>query len=84
MNGGYSMLDFSGVDLGNLGKKDGAYADTKAALATGKPIVINGIVNGVQAFSPIVAYGGIESTTSVFLSFFPVTIHIDKDDNITM
>ena len=84
MNGGYCLVDFTGVDLGNLGTVPGIYEATKSAIETGKPIVITGVVNGEQAFTPIVAFGGIESSTSVFLSFFPVTIHIANTDAITM
>ena len=84
MNGGYAMIDFSGVDLSNLGTKTGAYNSAKSAIETEKPIVIYGIKNGAQEFTPITAYGGIESATSVFLSFFPVTIHISNEDVISM
>ena len=84
MNGGYVMIDCTGVDLGNLSPVSGLYAKVKDALHTGKPIVINNIVNGEQSFSPIMSYGGIESETSVFLSFFPITLHIDNENNITI
>lgn len=84
MNGGYAMIDFTGCDLGNLGTVAGIYARVKAAIEGDKPIVLYGMVNGEQGFSPIVAYGGIESETSVFLSFFPVTLHISNADEITM
>lgn len=84
MNGGYSMIDFSGCDLGNLGTLTGIYKRTKEAIVTGKPLVLSGMVNGEQAFTPIVAYGGVESATSVFVSFFPVTLHISNTDAITM
>ena len=84
MNGGYAMVNFSGCDLGNLGIVPGIYEELKAAIETGKPLVLSGMVNGEQAFSPIVAYGGVESVTSVFVSFFPVTLHISNNDEITM
>lgn len=84
MNGGYALVDFTGVDLSDLGTKTGAYDEVSDALKTGKPVVIHGIVNGDQAFTDIVAYGGIESSTSVFLSFFPVTLHISNQDVISM
>lgn len=84
IKGGYAMVDFTGLDLSNPGTISGIYAKTKEALATGKPVVISGIVNGDQAFTPMVAYGGVESSTSVFLSFFPVTLHISNLDAITM
>lgn len=84
MNGGYAMVDFSGCDLGNLGTVTGIYEKVKAAIESGKPLVLHGMVNGEQGFSPIVAYGGVESETSVFVSFFPVTLHISNADEITM
>lgn len=84
MNGGYSMIDFSGCDLGNLGTVAGIYKRTKDAIETGKPLVLSGMVNGEQAFTPIIAYGGVESAASVFVSFFPVTLHISNADAITM
>lgn len=84
IKGGYAMVDFTGLDLSDPGTISGIYTRTKEALETGKPIVISGIVNGDQAFTPMVAYGGIESSTSVFLSFFPITIHISNLDAITI
>lgn len=83
-NGGYALVDFAGVDLSNLGKVDGIYEKTKAAIETEKPLVIVGVVNGEQAFTPIVAFGGKESASSVFVSFFPVTLHISNTDVITI
>ena len=84
MNGGYSMIDFSGLDLNNPGTIPGIYERAKNAIATGKPLVLSGIVNDEQTFSPMVAYGGAESETSVFVSFYPVTLHISNADEITI
>lgn len=78
------MIDFSGCDLGNLGTVAGIYKRTKDAIDSGKPLVLSGVVNGEQGFTPIVAFGGVESSTSVFVSFFPVTLHISNTDEITM
>lgn len=83
-HGGYAMVDFTGLDLSNPGTIPGIYAKTKAALSTGKPVVISGVKNGNQAFTPMIAYGGEESSTSVFLSFFPITLHISNLDAITI
>ena len=84
MNGGYAMIDFTGCDLGNLGTVTGIYQRVKAAIESNKPLVLSGMVNGEQSFTPMVAYGGIESAISVFVSFFPVTLHISNADEITM
>ena len=84
MNGGYAIIDCTGLDLGNPGTVTGLYAKTKAAIETGKPLVLSGVVNGEQEFTPMVAYGGIESSSSVFVSFFPVTLHISNLDVVTI
>lgn len=84
VNSGYVMIDCTGVDLGDLGTVDGLYDKVKNALSTGKILVLTGIVNGAQSFSNIVAYGGTESASSVFLSFFPITLHISSSDVVTM
>lgn len=84
MNGGYSMIDCTGLDLGNPGTVTGLYEKALNAIKTNKPLVLNNVVNGVQAFTPIPGFGGIESSTSVFISFVPVTIHISNADAVTI
>ena len=84
MKGGYATIDCNGIDLNNLGTVTGIYEKAKAAIATGKPLVLNGIVNNTQKFTDIVAFGGLESSTSVFLSFYPVTLHISNKDVVSM
>ena len=84
MNGGYVLIDCKGLDLNVLGTVDGLYAKVKAAVKAEKPIVLCNVVNATQAFTPIVAFGGEESSTSVFLSFFPVTLHVSSSDVVTM
>jgi hypothetical protein len=84
MKGGYATIDCKGIDLNNLGTVEGIYEKSKAAIDTGKPLVLNGIVNNAQKFTDIVAYGGVESSTSVFLSFFPITLHISNEDAVSM
>lgn len=84
MNGGYANLDCTGLDLGNPGTVSGLYAKAKAAIETNKPIMMYGLVNGEQAFTPVPAFGGVESASSVFLSFFPVTIHINSSNVVSI
>lgn len=84
MKSGYIIIDGTGIDLGELGTVTGLYTKVKEAIATNKPIVLENVVNGTQAFTPINAFGGVETSTSVFLSFFPVTIHISNLDVVTM
>lgn len=84
LNGGYAMIDCSGLDLGNLGTVSGLYTKAKNAVKTGKPLVLCNVVNGTQGFTPIMGYGGEESSTSIFISFFPITIHISNTDAVTI
>lgn len=84
MNSGYAMINCKGLDLGDLGTVTGLYDQVKNAVATNKPIVLNNVVNSTQEFTPITAYGGVESSTSVFLSFFPITLHISNEDVVSM
>lgn len=84
MNGGYCMVDCTGLDLGDPGTVNGLYQKVKDAVSTEKPIVLSGLKNSTQKFTPIVAYGGEESSTSVFLSFFPITLHISSSDVVTI
>lgn len=84
MNGGYAIINCTGLDLGDLGTVPGLYAAAKRAIGTNKPLVLTGIVNGDQAFTPMIAYGGEESETSVFLSFYPVTLHISNQNVVTI
>lgn len=82
--GGYVIVDGKGLDLTTLGKVDGLYKQIKDAVAIDKPIVIRNVTNNGQDFTPMYAYGGVESATSVFLSFFPVTIHVANTDVVTI
>lgn len=84
MNGGYVMVDCAGLDLSNPGKVAGLYERAKKAIETNKPIQLYGLKNSAQGFTPVPAFGGVESASSVFLSFFPVTIHIDSEDTVTI
>lgn len=83
MNGGYVIIDCSGLNLGSLGKVDGIYAKVKAAIDAEKPLYLGNVVNGTTKFSPIPAFGGVEEG-GVFVSFEPVTIHITTGDVVSV
>ena len=83
MNGGYSMIDCTGLDLGNLGTVTGLYEKAKAAINTGKPLVLKGVKNNTQEYSNIPAYGGIQSSTAVLLTFYPVKLRVSNEDVVT-
>lgn len=83
MNGGYAIIDCTGLNLGSVGKVDGIYSRVKAALDAKKPFYLGNVVNGSTKFSPIPAFGGYEDG-GVFVSFEPVTIHITTGDVVSI
>ena len=83
MNGGYALINAKGLDLNNLGKVDGIYNEILNAVNNNKTIVLCGVVNGAQAFSPITAYGGTEEA-GVFVSFGTTTLHVTSGDVVSM
>ena len=84
MNGGYVMVDCMGLDLGDPGTVSGLYAKVKTAISADKPIQLYNLKNSTKKFTPVPAYGGVESETSVFLSFFSTTLHISSSDVVTI
>ena len=84
MNGGYVMVDCMGLDLGDPGTVSGLYVKVKTAISANKPIQLYNLKNSTQKFTPVPAFGGVESETSVFLSFFPITLHISSSDVVTI
>lgn len=83
MNGGYALIDCTGLDLNDLGTVPGIYDSVRAAVVNDKPIVLVGVMNDEQAFSPITAYGAINGT-DIYVSFYPVTLHITNEDVVSI
>lgn len=86
MNGGYSMLDASGVNLLAAAKAtvSGIHAKAIAALATGKPIIMNNCTYGANVpTSPVPCFGHM-SSTSVVLHTAMLEITIDNADGVTI
>lgn len=68
MNGGYVLIDGTGIDFGSLGKVDGIYSKLQKAIATGKPCYLENCKNGSSEFSPIavyLAYSGTDIVISI-------------------
>ena len=84
-NGGYYMLDATGIDL-SANKKEtvtGIHAKVAKAYATGKPVVCYGIVNGSAKVAPLNVT--LEpSSTSYVITINATTATIDNADGITI
>lgn len=83
MNGGYALVDCTGVDLGDLGTVNGLYSKLDSAIKSGKFILLANVVNGDTSFSPIPAFGGYDDD-EIFMSFEPVTIHVTSSDVVSI
>lgn len=83
MNGGYALVDCTGVDLGDLGTVNGLYSKLDSAIKSGKFILLANVVNGDTNFSPIPSFGGYDDD-GIFMSFEPVTIHVTSSDVVSI
>jgi hypothetical protein len=82
-NGGYAIIDCKGLDLANPATVAGLHDSIKAGVENGKVLVLENTKNGTTNFSPITAYGGFEDG-GVFVSFFPITMHVSTSDVVTI
>lgn len=82
MNGGYTILDAGGIDLTETDPQEisGAWNRTKAAIATGKPIIAHNCFYGSAPVSPVPVFGWKIANDEVVLVGATLHIHV-KDDN---
>lgn len=53
MNGGYFLVDCTGLDLNSLGTVNGIYDKMLSAVASGKLVLLGGIKNSTAAYTPV-------------------------------
>lgn len=83
MNGGYALIDCTGLDLNDLGTVGGLYSKLDNAIKSGKFVLLANVVNDTTKFTPIPAFGGYDDN-GIFMSFEPVTIHVTTEDVVTI
>lgn len=85
MNGGYIMIDATGLDLAVSTAQTiaGIYARFTAAITTGKPIMLCNAVSGSTPITPAYIDGGEVSGNYVF-SLGTATLTITSSDAITV
>ena len=81
IKGGYSMVDATGLDLGNPVKVDGIYNKLLTAYKADKLVVIENAKNGTAKFTPIAAFLAMESTT-IILTIMNLPYRVSSDDTI--
>lgn len=86
MNGGYFMVDAKGVNMSaaEASKVDGLYTAVYTAMDSGKPVMLNNVLNGSDGlYTPIFVACSLSGTT--------ITVHtphksftIANDDTVTI
>lgn len=85
MIGGYSLVDCTGLDLGNLAKVDGIYNKMLTAYKSNKFVLCANVKNGTSKFTPIPAFLATEVVSSkvvIVLTIMNLPYRISDDDTI--
>ena len=86
LKGGYTLVDCTGLNLGNLAKVDGIYNKMMSAYKENKFTLCANVVNGSAKFTPIPTFLAIEvdgSTTTIVLTIMNLPYRISADDTIS-
>lgn len=84
--GGYTLVDCTGFNLGDVGKVDGIYAKMGDAYKANKLVLCANVVNGNAKFTPIPAFLATETVSSkivYILTIMNLPYRISDDDTIS-
>ena len=84
MNGGYTLLDCTGLDLTKETSQSitGSWEKAKTAISTGKPIVAVGSVYGTGVpVSPVTCFGWYIASDEIVIVGATLHIHVKDDDS---
>lgn len=87
MNGGYVMIDCTGVDLTKGSTEQnvsGIYSRTRECMASGKPIVANNCVWGTNGIVTPIAVMAIQFPGYIIVTASTLQIVITENDVITI
>ena len=85
VKGGYSCVDCTGLNLGNLAKVDGIYNKMLTAYNSNKLVLAENVVNGSAKFTPIpvfLATETVNSSTVIVMTLMNLPYRISPDDTI--
>lgn len=82
---GYILVDLTGIDLAaeSAATVSGAYAKVSEAIATNKPIIIEGLINDDISISPVSAVVYTD-TDGIEIEFNTTKITISSADSVTI
>lgn len=85
VKGGYSLIDCTGFNFGNLTTVDGIYNKMLTAYKAGKVVFCANMKNGNAKFTPIPAFLATETVNSkivIVLAVMNIPYRISDDDSI--
>lgn len=86
-NGGYILVDVTGLDLSDSSPQSitGIWDKAVSAMATGKPIVVGGCVYGTGVpVSPVTCFGWYLDTDEIVIVGATLHVHITDADTATV
>lgn len=87
MNGGYYLVDCSGLDLTDTDPQDieGIWEKAVDALKTGKPIIAHNCIYGTGVkVSPVTCFGWYIADDEIVIVGATLHIHVKDDDTATV
>lgn len=87
MNGGYFLIDGTGVDLTKETAQSvpGSWNQAKTALATGKPLVMCNTIYGTgNPVSPVPGFGWYIAADEIVLVGATLHVHVKNNDTVTV
>lgn len=86
MNGGYFLVDCTGLDLNSLGTVDGIYDKLLSACTSGKLVLLGGVKNSTAVYTPVPVFlytAVVVSDTVVKFSIGSQGYTVADDDSVT-
>ena len=85
VKGGYSLVDCTGLDFGNLTKVDGIYNKMLTAYKSNKLVILEHCSNGNAKFTPIPCFIATETVSNkivIVATIMNLPYRISDDDTI--
>lgn len=82
MNGGYILIDATGLNLSSSSEQEiaGIWDKAVTALKVKKPIVVHGCTYGAALVSPVTCFGWYIGTDEIVIVGATLHVHIKDDD----
>lgn len=82
MNGGYILVDVTGLNLSSESEQEiaGIWDKAVTAMKVGKPIIVHGCTYGTAPVSPVTCFGWYIGAGEIVIVGATLHVHIKNDD----